>query len=424
MAPCAQSAVSYAIKSQANNYCPEGVQALASCVCIKESVFGSVSSSVTSGVKYSCSSTATEDITSALAVLDFYCSAAKNQVKATGVAESIQQTYPTPRTGTIPPGPGQTGGAGSGGGGGGGGNGGPDGQNAGESRPANIGVIAGAAGGGVALLVGIGVAVFFLMRNGRRKKAAEAIAMVQPGGPSADHDFGSGGKPELDGAQVASANLPPSSPSPSVLKTYGSQRITDNISPVSAHHQPQQLHGSSAFTPPPPMATELHNESRLQQKTASPAMPSPYSLTGQFPAHGPPQPPNGAHEMQGQQTYSTLVRPELQGSPHLQQQQQPYPPPPFGPGFQGQNQQLHEFPAPTYSAFPRPPSSAAGSPPRHTYEAGSRPVTASSQQHLHPHPQMAPVEAPGMSWHSGPVAGYSELDGGHNFGGGQPGAAR
>ncbi|KAL8392125.1 hypothetical protein RB595_002350 [Gaeumannomyces hyphopodioides] len=439
MAPCAQSAVSYAVKSQANNYCPEGVQALASCICIKESIFGSVSSSVTSGVKWSCSSTASEDITSAMAVLDLYCSAAKNQVKPTGVAESIQQTFPIPRSGTIAPGPGQTGGAGAGGGSGGGGsgsgsNGGPDasGGNSGTSQSSNAGVIAGAAGGGVALLVGIAVAVFYLMRNARRKKAAEEIAMVQPK-TSANQDFD--GKPELDGAMVTAANVPPSSPSPSMLKTHASQRIADNISPVSAHHQ----HNGSAF-PSPPMPTELHNESRMQQaaQNVSPTVPSPYSQNGQFQAYGQQQQqhqyqPSGAHEMQGQQSYSTMIRPELQGNHHQQQQQQAGAygnvlPSPFGPGFQGQNQQLYEFPA-AIAAFPRPPSSAsnaatglAGSPPRHTYEAGSRPVTASSQQHLQP---TGLAEAPGMSWHSGPVAGYSELDGGHTFGGShRPGAAR
>ncbi|EJT77065.1 hypothetical protein GGTG_06979 [Gaeumannomyces tritici R3-111a-1] len=447
MAPCAQSAVSYAIKSQANNYCPEGVQALASCVCIKESIFGSVSSSVTSGVKWSCSSTASEDITSALAVLDVYCSAAKGQVKPTGIAESIQQTFPVPRSGTIAPGPGQTGGAGGGSGngggaGGGGANGGPDGSS-GTSQPSNTGVIAGAAGGGVALLLGIGVAVFYLMRNARRKKAAEDIAMVQPKS-SADQDFG-GGKPELDGAMITAADLPPSSPSPSMLKTHASQRIADNVSPVSAHHNHnhhQHGGGGGAF-PSPPMPTELHNESRVQQQQAgaqnvSPVMPSPYSQNGQFQAYGQQQQqqqqyqPGGAHEMLGQQTYSTMIRPELHGSyqqPLPLQQAGPYgnvPASPFGPGFQGQAQGLYEFPAAAIAAFPRPPSSAANtasglgaSPPRHTYEpAGSRPATASSQQHLRP----SEASAPGMSWHSGPVAGYSELDGGG--GGRQPGATR
>ena len=46
-----------------------------------------ISSSINSGIKGYCSSTASEDVASGLNVFSFYCAAARNEVKAT-VAES------------------------------------------------------------------------------------------------------------------------------------------------------------------------------------------------------------------------------------------------------------------------------------------------------------------------------------------------
>lgn len=48
--------------------CPGGPQALASCVCIKDGMSAEVLKKITSSVKWSCSSTASEDISSAAAV--------------------------------------------------------------------------------------------------------------------------------------------------------------------------------------------------------------------------------------------------------------------------------------------------------------------------------------------------------------------
>jgi hypothetical protein len=47
-----------------------------------------ISSELTSNVKYYCSSTATEDVAQALSAFNFYCSAARREVVATGVLES------------------------------------------------------------------------------------------------------------------------------------------------------------------------------------------------------------------------------------------------------------------------------------------------------------------------------------------------
>jgi hypothetical protein len=48
--------------------CPNGPQALASCVCLKDGMTSEVLKELTSSVKEICSSTATEDVTSAVAV--------------------------------------------------------------------------------------------------------------------------------------------------------------------------------------------------------------------------------------------------------------------------------------------------------------------------------------------------------------------
>ncbi len=47
-----------------------------------------VTNLITSSVKYSCESTASEDISSALGVFDYYCSAARALVTPGGITES------------------------------------------------------------------------------------------------------------------------------------------------------------------------------------------------------------------------------------------------------------------------------------------------------------------------------------------------
>ena len=51
-----------------DNLCPSGPQALASCVCLKEGMTLNVLKDITSSVKWDCSSSATEDVSSAVAV--------------------------------------------------------------------------------------------------------------------------------------------------------------------------------------------------------------------------------------------------------------------------------------------------------------------------------------------------------------------
>jgi hypothetical protein len=56
------------VLQQTRDLCPEGPQALASCVCIKEGMTAELLKVLTSSVKYSCDSTATEDVSSAVSV--------------------------------------------------------------------------------------------------------------------------------------------------------------------------------------------------------------------------------------------------------------------------------------------------------------------------------------------------------------------
>ena len=98
MAKCAQSAVSYGVFTMTGDLCPGYPGALASCVCAKDGNSGLVSSLITSNVKYSCDNTATEDITSALAIFDQYCKAAKGEVKPAGITASSEHHLPPSST--------------------------------------------------------------------------------------------------------------------------------------------------------------------------------------------------------------------------------------------------------------------------------------------------------------------------------------
>jgi len=88
LARCAQRALSYGVQYQTYDMCPTDPAALASCACAKDQNSQEFAKSITSNVKYSCDSTATEDIASAMAVFDSYCSAAQGLITATGVTAS------------------------------------------------------------------------------------------------------------------------------------------------------------------------------------------------------------------------------------------------------------------------------------------------------------------------------------------------
>lgn len=88
LAPCAQDAVHDALTTLTYSLCPAEAGPLASCACIKDSNSLQVSKILTDSVKYECSETAAEDIASAMAVYNAYCSAAKGLTTPTGITAS------------------------------------------------------------------------------------------------------------------------------------------------------------------------------------------------------------------------------------------------------------------------------------------------------------------------------------------------
>ncbi|KAI1183487.1 hypothetical protein F5B17DRAFT_443402 [Nemania serpens] len=220
LASCAQTAVSYNVLHQTSDLCPSGPKALASCACLRSEMTGSISSSITSDVRYYCSSNAA-DISSALAVWDLYCSAAKGKTTPAGVTETGAQ-----ETGKV----GSAGGSSS--------NNNNNGTSSGANGSAagtttsNTAVIAGAVVGSVAGTALIALAAFLLYR---RSKKAQAKAPEPAGSDDA--------KPELDSTPIVPR--PGGSPSPSMMKDR-----MENTSPISAM--------SSPYAPPP--MPELHNQ--------------------------------------------------------------------------------------------------------------------------------------------------------------------
>ncbi|RYP15572.1 hypothetical protein DL765_005610 [Monosporascus sp. GIB2] len=336
LAPCAGSALSYGIQSQTYDLCPGGPQALAACVCLKEGVSRIVSSAVTSRVRVSCGSTATEDVTSALEVLDYYCSAAKAEVTPGGITESETASRTAKAGNTRRPGPTQTsettagfdGTDGSGDSGSDGssfgnfGFGDPSGEpNSGgpNGRPAasNTGAIVGGVIGGLVGLALIGTGAFFVWR--RSKKAKSEVAAGGGLHPGA-------GRPELDGmaAAVAPVSPPNYSPSPSGLNAKPPSR-TDNVSPASITQKASELYARS----PAVQASELHTQSpgpRMPELYGQNALPS-QTANAYFPASGQPvheapvQHPTQVHEMHAQPETTWQAGPimqyhEMDGAPY------------------------------------------------------------------------------------------------------------
>ncbi len=99
LASCAQSAVSYPVLSQTYKDCPAAPKALVSCACVKDQNSLEISGRINSQVSSYCGNTASADVSSALAVFDFYCSAGKGLATPKGVTASGKSTFrhQTPR---------------------------------------------------------------------------------------------------------------------------------------------------------------------------------------------------------------------------------------------------------------------------------------------------------------------------------------
>lgn len=160
---CAQLCVDIAAMYQTSTFCPGGPQALASCLCLKDSVSKAVSSTLSWEIKNRCHKNMLDNLSSANAVLDYYCSAAKGEVTATGIAVSQTESAST--------------GAGSG-------------SMATEtnssdesdskSKGPKAGVIAGAVVGAVVgVLIGGGLVFFFMRKRARGKKQINGSGLTE-----------------------------------------------------------------------------------------------------------------------------------------------------------------------------------------------------------------------------------------------------
>jgi hypothetical protein len=88
MPPCGKTAISSAVLYQTYDECPTAPDLLASCVCTKDQNSLSISSDLVSEVNYECNSAVDSIVSSAVSLLDYYCSAAKGKVTPVGVTNS------------------------------------------------------------------------------------------------------------------------------------------------------------------------------------------------------------------------------------------------------------------------------------------------------------------------------------------------
>lgn len=203
-------------QQQTDYYCATGPQALASCVCIKSGMSGRISSTVSSYVKWNCDNTATADVTSALDVFAFYCSAAEKEV-VVNVTDTATETYPHPtnRITSFSSSPSETGtgSSGSSGGSGGSDNGGSDSDQGGKDGSSSGGngsnnsssinktaVIAACVLGGVVLIAGVAAVAFFVRRKRNKQMRGEQLP------PTADGN-NLQGPPELENTSKPGPNV-------------------------------------------------------------------------------------------------------------------------------------------------------------------------------------------------------------------------
>lgn len=254
---CARAGLQTAIFAQTDYKCAEGPQALASCVCIKSGMRRMVSSSLTSEVKYSCSSTATADVSSALAVFDYYCSAAQDDVVA-NVSESISEPYPTATSGSGAGGsePSATDSSSSNGSDStSGGSDDASGSNGGSGGSVNsTAAIVGGVLGGVIVLA-IAGAIFWFMRRKSAKAKLAAAAAAGPQQPRYEYT----GEPELEGSDHVSAS--------------GMTQVADNNTEYYKPHN--ELHGWTVQE----LAPQEGNRTELQGVTTASYRPSAHEMS-------------------------------------------------------------------------------------------------------------------------------------------------
>lgn len=241
---------------------------------------GRIVSELTSSVKWECDNTATADVTSALDVFAYYCSAAAKEV-VVSVTDTATETYPHPtnRDTALPSGPAETGSSGSGRGSSGGSSpsqGGKDGSSSGGGGGNNsssinkTAVIAACVLGGVVLIAGIGLVAFFVRRKRNRQNRGEPLP------PTADGPNYQG-PPELEN----SAKMGPNVAVVPELHSTERQELQGNATPYSqspGYNTPRlELHGNSEYKPPvSPQSGMGYQPPHSPHPTVSPASATTY----------------------------------------------------------------------------------------------------------------------------------------------------
>ncbi|KAI5459401.1 hypothetical protein BGZ63DRAFT_406693 [Mariannaea sp. PMI_226] len=299
---CARSAVSYAVQSQSAWLCGSGPEELASCVCLKQGMSGYVSSALTTEVKWSCSRTATAELSSAVSVWNYYCSAASSKVVAT-VTESAAPTYSIPESRAGTKGPAETGSQDSA-------------DDSSKSKPTDgsssddskdkggvrIAPIAAGIAGAV-IVIGLAVGLFFFWRR-KRRQVAQGNKLSS--GPPGSDQYQYNGKPELMGdskpgnpfepagvQELSNAEFRPEIDGvmkPASATHPGVTELPPNYSnsphPQQAYYPSQQPHGQpppfqAGYVPSPATPHELQGPGQW----GTPTQPSPQQPVYEFPAH-------------------------------------------------------------------------------------------------------------------------------------------
>jgi uncharacterized protein YneF (UPF0154 family) len=284
-------------------------------------MYRSVSSILTSSVKYECDNTATDDLSSAMEVLEYYCSAAESLVVATvtDVAEDAKETSSeaSSRTVSASGAPSETGSSGNDDvGSSGGGNGDPnqDGSDGGDSNSDGSNDNGGISKGALIAIIVLGVIVvlgliagiaWFIRRKHTRAKAAAAAHPPHNPEPYT-------GMPELLGSDASESRV----------------NIAKSVSPAITDHHPYgrpEMGGTQiSELPPQQYRPELHGEAAPQQQQHQGGYAMPY---------GQPPPPPPPQELPSPVAYSP-------NSPHQQYQQPQYQQPQYQQQYPQQYQPM------------------------------------------------------------------------------------
>ncbi|KAE9380440.1 hypothetical protein N431DRAFT_395306 [Stipitochalara longipes BDJ] len=225
LATCAQFAVSYPVMPLGNDGgdCPSAPLGFVSCACVKDQNSQALTSAIISQAKEQCGTTADSDVSSALGVFAYYCSAGKGLVTPTGVTASVTTNpYGGVSTGLSGIFPSSTGNS-------------PDcsdplsciGLPASTHIP--LGAIIGGAAGGIVFIIFILVAGW---RYRRRRLPRQPPFPIQQYTPHVNNNSNESGKAELAGTSTFSAGKLSKNPSMSIVSPVSPMEEKENPLPA------------------------------------------------------------------------------------------------------------------------------------------------------------------------------------------------